>query len=87
MMSYSNLIKYSFFSTLSFFFISCSGPEKLDLSNIESEVITFYENDTEENNFPSMMISTNGQQIVDEPKINADLAVICLLYTSPSPRD
>jgi hypothetical protein len=76
MMSYSNLIKYSFFSTLSLFFISCSGPEKLDLSNIESEVITFYENETEENNFPSMMISTNGQQIVDEPKINANLAVI-----------
>ena len=50
--------------------------EKLDLSNIESEVITFYENETEENNFPSMMISTNGQQIVDEPKINANLAVI-----------
>ena len=76
MMNYSNLIKYIFFSTLSLFFISCSGPEKLDLSNIESEVITFYENETEENNFPSMMISTNGQQIVDEPKINANLAVI-----------
>ena len=39
MMSYSNLIKYSFFSTLSLFFISCSGPEKLDLSNIESEKV------------------------------------------------
>ena len=53
---------------------------KLDLSNIESEVITFYENETnetEENNFPSMMISTiSGQQIVDEPKINANLTVI-----------
>ena len=39
MMSYSNLIKYSFFSTLSLFLISCSGPEKLDLSNIESEKV------------------------------------------------
>ena len=75
MMSYSNLIKYSFFSTLSLFFISCSGPEKLDLSNIESEVITFYENEQEENNFPKMFISTNGQEIVDEPKINAELTV------------
>ena len=76
MMSYSNLIKYSFFSTLSLFFISCSGPEKLDLSNIESDVITFYENEQEENNFPRMFISTNGQEIIDEPKINADLSVV-----------
>jgi hypothetical protein len=75
-MSYSNLIKYSFFSTLSLFFISCSGPDKLDLSNIESDVITFYENEQEENNFPRMFISTNGQEIIDEPKINADLSVV-----------
>jgi hypothetical protein len=76
MMSYSNLIKYSFFSTLSLFLISCSGPEKLDLTNIESEVITFYDNEQEENNFPRMFISTNGQEIIDEPKINADLSVV-----------
>ena len=75
-MSYSSLIKYIFYSTLSLILVSCSGSDKLDLSNIESEVITFYENETEENNFSSMMISTNGQQIIDEPKINANLAVI-----------
>ena len=79
-MSYLNPMKYNIYLTLGLFLISCSGPDELDLSNIESEVITFYENETnetEENNFPSMMISTiSGQQIVDEPKINANLTVI-----------
>ena len=79
-MSYLTPMKYNIYLTLGLFLISCSGPDELDLSNIESEVITFYENETnetEENNFPSMMISTiSGQQIVDEPKINANLTVI-----------
>ena len=56
--------------------LSCNGPDDLDLVNIESEVITFQENAPNENNLPSMRISTNGQEIVDEPKINADLTVV-----------
>ena len=55
--------------------LSCNGPDDLDLVNIESEVITFQEDAPNENNLPSMRISTIGQVIVDEPKINAELIV------------
>ena len=74
-MNYSNLIKYIYF-TFSLILISCSGSDNLDLTNTKSDAITFYDNDQEENNFPRMFISTNGQEIVDEPKINADLSVV-----------
>ena len=47
-MSYLNPMKYNIYLTLGLFLISCSGPDELDLSNIESEVITFYENETNE---------------------------------------
>ena len=57
--------------------ISCHGPESLDLTNLENEVITFYNEPAEEINFPSMNIITdNNQEIVDDPKINAELIVI-----------
>ena len=55
--------------------LSCDGPDDLDLVNIESEVITFQDNAPKENNLASMRISTIGQVIVDEPKINAELIV------------
>ena len=58
------------------FFFSCNGPDDSDLVNLESGSITFYQNEPEENNFPSMMVTTNGQEIIDEPKINADLTVV-----------
>ena len=57
------------------FLYSCSGSDDLDLVNIDSEVITFQENVQNENNLPTMRISTIGQVIVDEPKINAELIV------------
>ncbi|MEC7186486.1 MAG: CotH kinase family protein [Bacteroidota bacterium] len=62
--------------------VSCSGPEELDLTNIENGVINFYDdidetdNASDANTFPTMKISTNFQDIVDEPKINAELLVI-----------
>lgn len=65
-----------YFIVSSLFFFSCHGPDDSDLVNIESEVITFYENESEEDTFPSIMVSTKGQEIVDEPKINADLTVV-----------
>ncbi len=75
MMNCFNLIKYNLYSALSLILISCSSSDKLDLTNIESNVITFNDNEQEENNFPKMFISTNGQEIFDEPKINAELTV------------
>ena len=57
--------------------IGCHGPEALDLNNLENEVITFYDDANEEINFPSMNITTiNNQEIVDDPKINAELSVL-----------
>ena len=64
-----------YFIVASFFLYSCSGSDDLDLVNIDSEVITFQENVPNENNLPTMRISTIGQVIVDEPKINAELIV------------
>ena len=54
--------------------ISCSGPEELDLTNIDNGVINFYDDIDEtddnvnKNLFPTMRISTNFQEILDEPK-------------------
>ena len=48
-----------YFIAASLFFFSCNGPDDSDLVNIESEVITFYENESEEDTFPSMMVITN----------------------------
>ena len=71
--TYNRLLLSIFF----FIIISCNGPEKLDLTNIENQTaITFYDDPVDEINFPSMNINTNGQEIVDEPKINAVLVVI-----------
>ena len=64
-----------YYIVASLFLFSCSGPDDLDLVNTKSEVITFQENAQKENNLPSMRISTIGQVIVDEPKINAELIV------------
>ena len=76
-MSYSSKTYTRFlFSTIFFITVSCHGPEKLDLTNIENEVITFYDDPVDEINFPSININTNGQEIVDDPKINAGLVVV-----------
>ena len=65
------------FSILIFllFAISCSVSDDSE-NNIESSVFSFYDELDEGNSFPKMIISTNGQEIIDEPKINADLKVI-----------
>ena len=65
------------FSILIFllFTISCSVSDDSE-NNIESSVFSFYDELDEGNSFPKMIISTNGQEIIDEPKINADLKVI-----------
>ena len=55
--------------------ISCSVSDDSE-NNIESSVFSFYDELDEGNSFPKMIISTNGQEIIDEPKINADLKVI-----------
>ena len=76
-MSYSSKTYTRFlFSTIFFITVSCHGPEKLDLTNIENEVITFYDDPVDEINFPSININTNGQEIVDDPKVNAGLVVV-----------
>ena len=69
----SNSKKYLIVASL--LILSCNGPDDLDLVNIESEVTTFQDNAPKENNLASMRISTIGQVIVDEPKINAELIV------------
>ena len=65
------------FSILIFllFTISCSVSDDSE-NNIESSVFSFYDELDEGNSFPKMIISTNGQEIIDEPKIKADLKVI-----------
>ena len=74
-MSYLSLNCKKYFIVASFFLYSCSGSDDFDLVNIDSEVINFQENVPNENNLPTMRISTIGQVIVDEPKINAELIV------------
>ena len=74
-MSYLSPNYKKYFIVASFFLFSCSGSDDLDIVNIDSEVITFQENVPNENNLPTMRISTIGQVIVDEPKINAELIV------------
>ena len=65
-----------FFIILFFITFSCSGPEELSLTNIENGLVTLYDDPINEINFPSININTNGQEIVNEPKINAGLVVI-----------
>ena len=70
-------LKYTYLLVIFFLMIGCQGPEPLDLNNLENEVITFYDDANEEINFPSMNITTiNNQEIVDDPKINAELSVL-----------
>lgn len=77
-MNFSHQIsKYLYFTSIFFFVIGCNGPEDLDLTNIENEVITFYDDVDYEIIFPSMYIATlNNQEIVDDPKIDAELSVV-----------
>ena len=57
--------------------IRCQGPEPLDLNNLENGVITFYDDADDEINFPTMNINTiDNQEIVDDPKIDAELSVL-----------
>ena len=55
------------------FIISCHGPEPLDLDDGESEISYTGENIQR---LPEAIISTLGEEIVDEPKINATLSLI-----------
>ena len=57
-------------------FVSCSKFDSQDELNTNSNAFPFYDNLSEVNNFPKMVISTNNQEIFDEPKINAELKVI-----------
>ena len=77
-MNFSHQIsKYLYFTSIFFLAIGCNGPEDLDLTNIENEVITFYDDVDDEIIFPSMYITTfNNQEIVDDPKIDAELSVV-----------
>jgi len=77
-MNFSHQIsKYLYFTSIFFLVIGCNGPEDLDLTNIESEVITIYDYVDDEIIFPSMYITTfNNQEIVDDPKIDAELSVV-----------
>ena len=77
-MNFSHQIsKYLYFTSIFFLAIGCNGPEDLDLTNIENEVITFYDDLDDEIIFPSMYITTfNNQEIVDDPKIDAELSVV-----------
>ena len=55
------------------FIISCHGPEPLDLDDGESEIS--YTGESIQR-LPEAIISTLGEEIVDEPKINATLSLI-----------
>ncbi len=57
-------------------FLSCSKFDSEDELETNSNTFPFYDNLSEVNNFPKMVISTNNQEIFDEPKINAELKVI-----------
>ena len=57
-------------------FLSCSKFDSEDELGTNSNTFPFYDNLSEVNNFPKMVISTNNQEIFDEPKINAELKVI-----------
>ena len=57
-------------------FVSCSKFDSQDELNTNSNAFPFYDNLSEVNNFPKMVILTNNQEIFDEPKINAELKVI-----------
>ena len=57
-------------------FLSCSKFDSEDELETNSNTFPFYDNLSEVNNFPKMIISTNNQEIFDEPKINAELKVI-----------
>ena len=56
--------------------VSCSKFDSQDELSTNSNTFPFYDNLSEANNFPKMVISTNNQEILDEPKINAELKVI-----------
>lgn len=58
------------------FFYSCSTKDDIDLVNIysESNSQNFQEN-TGLSEFPSISILTNGLEIVDDPKINAEMII------------
>ena len=74
-MNYIEMINRFSILIFLFFTISCSVSDDSE-NNIESSVFSFYDELDEGNSFPKMIISTNGQEIIDEPKINADLKVI-----------
>ena len=77
MNSSRQIFKYLYVTSIFFLTIGCNGPEDLDLTNIENEVITFYDDVDYEIIFPSMYIATlNNQEIVDDPKIDAELSVV-----------
>ena len=57
-------------------FVSCSKFDSQDELDTNSNIFPFYDNLSEINNFPKMVILTNNQEIFDEPKINAELKVI-----------
>jgi len=57
-------------------FLSCSKFDSEDELETNSNTFPFYDNLSEVNNFPKMVILTNNQEIFDEPKINAELKVI-----------
>jgi spore coat protein CotH len=70
-------LKYLYFTSIFFLAIGCNGPENLDLTNIGNEVITFNDDVDDEIIFPSMYITSfNNQEIVDDPKIDAELYVL-----------
>ena len=70
-MNYSFNIKRILLSIIIILYSSCSKQDSID----DNELITVV---LEEPNidFPTMKINTNGREIVDEPKVMAELAVI-----------
>tara|TARA_B100001057_G_scaffold46568_1_gene41514 strand:+ start:4821 stop:6191 length:1371 start_codon:yes stop_codon:yes gene_type:complete len=61
----------NFLIILSFLIINaCNTKEALDLNNIESQI-----EDGSISNFPRITINTFGEEIMDEPKLNAQLTV------------
>ncbi len=70
---YNNKRLFVYFIITSFIF-SCHGPDSDDFD--DADAITFNNDDENTKRLPGAFISTLGEEIVDEPKINATLTLV-----------
>tara|TARA_B100001029_G_scaffold32105_1_gene24071 strand:+ start:173 stop:1585 length:1413 start_codon:yes stop_codon:yes gene_type:complete len=71
---YSRILKALVYFILIAFILSCSGPDSEDFE--DDSAITYNSDEENAQRLPDAIISTLGEEIVDEPKINATLTLI-----------